>query len=360
MNPEKSFYIAKPHTQKPASKCTVFVDGTAGRDFRDGIDFELSHWIPNRTPKQYKAGTSTEICFNFLDDQGTDIYDLVMNNHIDIDGLLSVFVLAYPSEALRYREILCTVSKAGDFWAWSESKALQIFQDLTVFYETLLKQKVDLQVIFEKCFKLLIEMLRSPEKRSEAHTILQEQFELIEQGKIQRHEVSPHLVAYFVPHTLSMGKLDAFLEVPKFNELISPRLAFWPQVRNRLDGDKLQLLAIEAPNGIHYDVWYPGYVWADTKGLWRPQGLRLPETAGGFQAINSPELEKIIQELNKIEMNGGWQLFPGLQFSKQENPRPFPVIATTTKTSRLRVQTVMRSFQTLPLTNELKDYKDIE
>lgn len=117
MKPEKRFYITDSKVQRPLSTCTIYVDGTGGEDFREGVDIELSHWMPNRTLDQYKAGTSTEICFKFLEDKNAAPYDLVVNNHLDMDGLLSVFVLAYPSEAMRYRDILCDTSKTGDFWA---------------------------------------------------------------------------------------------------------------------------------------------------------------------------------------------------------------------------------------------------
>src|ERR1700722_3871325 len=147
MKPEKRFYITGSNDHRPPSTCTVYVDGTAGDEFREGLDVELSHWMPNRTLDQYKAGTSTEICFKFLEDKDAAPYDLVVNNHLDMDGLLSVFVLAYPLEAMRSREILCDASKTGDFWAWSEGKGLKIFQELTLLYQQLQSQNDHFQEI---------------------------------------------------------------------------------------------------------------------------------------------------------------------------------------------------------------------
>ena len=46
----------------------IFCDGTGGGLFHAERDLELSHWRPNRTFAEYRAGTSTEICFRFLDD----------------------------------------------------------------------------------------------------------------------------------------------------------------------------------------------------------------------------------------------------------------------------------------------------
>lgn len=328
MKPEKRFYAEGSKAKRPDSHCTIYVDGTAGADFREGLDIELSHWIPNRTEERYKAGTSTEICFKFLEANKTYPYDLVVNNHLDIDGLLSVFVLAYPSVALQYREILKNASKAGDFWAWAEGRALTLFQKLTLLYRRPEVKKADLQQAYEICFEAILKILKAPETLCPAQDILERQFTLVEQGKIERQEVTSRFVTYYVPKALAKGK--AFLQIPTFNEPISERLPFWPQVRNRLDEEKIQLLAIENDRGTYFDLWYPGYVWADTCGLWRPPGLILPQTMGDPHRIDWPQLSQAIQELNDIEKGScGWQLFPGISFSGRKNPRGFPIVAAT-------------------------------
>lgn len=330
MAPEKRFYIKGSNAQSPPSLCSIYVDGTAGEDFREGTDIELSHWVPNRTEDCYKAETSTEICFNFLTANKSHPYDLVINNHLDMDGLLSVFVLAYPTMVFQHRDVLSNAAKAGDFWGWSTGKALKIFQEVTLLYQNLGRQKVDLQKRYEICFESILQILEGPDDRTDAQFILETQAALIEQGAIQRQPLESRFVAYYVPKALSQGKLEEFLSTPKFNEPISERLAFWPQVRNRWDEEKIQLVAIETDTGVYYDLWYPGYLWADTNGLWRPPGLRLPETAGAFQAIHWPELSKVIQELNRLETGPcNWKLFSGIRFSGQDNPRGFPIVAAT-------------------------------
>ncbi len=328
MKSEKRFYVEGSKSKRPESRCTIYVDGTAGADFREGLDIELSHWIPNRTEERYKAGTSTEICFKFLEANIEHSYDLVVNNHLDIDGLLSVFVLAYPTIALQYREILSTASKAGDFWAWSEGRALTLFQELTLLYRRPEVKKADLQKAYEICFESILKILKAPETSSPAQEILERQFALIEQGKIERQEVSPRFVTYYVPKVLAKEK--GFLQIPNFNEPLSERLPFWPQVRNRLDEEKIQFIAVESDQGIHFDLWYPGYVWADTRGLWRPPGLITPNTMSDPHRIDWPQLSNVIQELNDIERGPcRWQLFPGISFSGQTNPRGFPIVAAT-------------------------------
>lgn len=104
MNPEIHYYIEGSRTARLESKVTVYVDGVSP-NFRAGQDIELSHWVINKTPEKYKAPTSTEICFNYLDNPEKE-YDLVVNNHLDVDGLLSMFVMAYPSLAQKYRDTL--------------------------------------------------------------------------------------------------------------------------------------------------------------------------------------------------------------------------------------------------------------
>lgn len=328
MKPEKCFYVEGSKGKRPKSRCTIYVDGTAGADFREDLDIELSHWIPNRTEERYKAGTSTEICFKFLEANKISPYDLVVNNHLDIDGLLSVFVLAYPTIALQYREVLSNASKAGDFWAWSEGRALTLFQELTLLYRRPEVKKADLQRAYEICFDAILKILKAPKTLSPIQEILEKQFALIDQGKIERQEVSPRFVTYYVPKAIVKGK--AFLQIPSFNEPVSEHLPFWPQVRNRLDEEKIQLIAVENDQGIHFDLWYPGYVWADTRGLWRPPGLILPQTMSGPHRIDWPQLSKVIQELNDIERGPcRWQLFSGISFSGQKNPRGFPIVAAT-------------------------------
>ncbi|MBX9621506.1 MAG: hypothetical protein K2X28_05715 [Alphaproteobacteria bacterium] len=330
MNPEKCFYAQGSKSKRPESQCAIYVDGTAGEEFRESIDIELSHWVPNRTEKRYKAGTSTEICLKYIDANESLPYDLVINNHLDIDGILSVFVLCYPKIALTHRNVLVGASKTGDFWAWSEGRSLKLFQELTLLYRRLDASNIDLQKAYELCFDFILKLLKSPEAASPVQDILERQFSLIEQRKIKRSEVSPRLTAYFVPQNLSKGKVKEFLHIPKFNEPLSEELPLWPQVRNRLDEEKIQLFAVETENGIHYDLWYPGYVWADTQGLWRPPGLILSDTMEAPLQIQWPELSQVIQRLNEIETGAcSWKLFSGINLFRQENSRKFPVVATT-------------------------------
>jgi|JI6StandDraft_1071083.scaffolds.fasta_scaffold754606_2 hypothetical protein len=65
MRPEKHFYVEGSKGKRPESSCTIYVDGTAGADFREDLDIELSHWIPNRTEERYKAGRQQRFALTF-------------------------------------------------------------------------------------------------------------------------------------------------------------------------------------------------------------------------------------------------------------------------------------------------------
>ena len=88
------FDIQGSRRPRPVSARTIYCDGSAGEGFRPGVDMELSHWLPNRTPPRFKADSSTEICLNFAATGGALAdYDLTLNNHVDVDGVLSMFAV---------------------------------------------------------------------------------------------------------------------------------------------------------------------------------------------------------------------------------------------------------------------------
>jgi len=336
---EVPFYIEGSQAQRPLSRGTLYVDGAADEKYRDGIDQELSHWLPNRTGDRFKAGTSTEICFRFLDSSNRASYDLVINNHLDMDGLLSVFVLTYPTLALQHRQVLCDAARAGDFWAWVEGRVLVLFQELALLFEDVRRAKLDKQEAYHKCFAQVLEILQGSATVSPAQDILAAQSALIAQGKIIREELGQRLVCYTVPQETVGDRAEAFLGVAAFNEPISERLAFWPQVRNRLDAEKIHLIAVEVSEGIYYDLWFPGYCWADTRGLWHPPGLVSPLRTEDLHILQWDTLTKAAVVLKAQEQGAcQWELFPGLHLGNTVNARDFPIVLSTVgKTSQLPI-----------------------
>ena len=47
-----ALYVLGSRRPQPMSKRTIFADGSADETFRDDVDLELSHWLPNRTPQR--------------------------------------------------------------------------------------------------------------------------------------------------------------------------------------------------------------------------------------------------------------------------------------------------------------------
>jgi hypothetical protein len=100
------------------------VDGTVG----NAIHF--SHWQANQTPAEVKADTSTGIALNLVAsperDRLTNGIDLIVNNHFDTDGVLSVWTVLTGDGALRWREKLIAAAEAGDFSEFSNEEAVKI------------------------------------------------------------------------------------------------------------------------------------------------------------------------------------------------------------------------------------------
>src|SRR5262245_14716036 len=96
---QRVFHIEGSRTPRPSARRVIYCDGGTDEQFREGVDLELSHWIPNRTPDRFKADTSTEICLRFVASAEQD-FDLVVNNHLDVDGMLAVFTLTADTWAL--------------------------------------------------------------------------------------------------------------------------------------------------------------------------------------------------------------------------------------------------------------------
>ncbi len=101
----------------------IVVDGQAQR----ATQLTLSHWPWNSTPDGLLRDTSTDIVFAYLDrpDLHVDI-PLVSNSHFDEDGLLSMYGLVDPANALRHRELMIGASRAGDFAIYSDPNAAKL------------------------------------------------------------------------------------------------------------------------------------------------------------------------------------------------------------------------------------------
>jgi len=106
----------------------------------DGVVEEglnLSHWPGNRTPAHLKADTSTEMALKLARDPSRADWlrdvRVVTNNHFDTDGLLSVYAVLRPEEALRHERALVQAARAGDFGEFVSPEAFKFDAVVTGF-----------------------------------------------------------------------------------------------------------------------------------------------------------------------------------------------------------------------------------
>jgi hypothetical protein len=132
--------------------------------------------------------------------------------------------------------------------------------------------------------------------------------ELVEQGRITRSLISSRLAHYVVPRGVAGDDDDRVSHVPEFNEEISPRALFWPQVRARWDAERAALVSVERDSGWFHELWFPGYHWADTEGLWRVPGLTYHDGMQSYE-LDSPALTGAFERLQQNETQPGqWAL----------------------------------------------------
>jgi Family of unknown function (DUF6687) len=109
---------------------SVIVDGSPA----EGTVLCLSHWPGIDSPAEFAADLSAQMAFAYLD--AFDLHspaEAVSNNHFDQDGLVGLFALASPGDALARRDLLVEVARAGDFAVTSSRTAARISMVLSAF-----------------------------------------------------------------------------------------------------------------------------------------------------------------------------------------------------------------------------------
>lgn len=319
------FYIAGAG-ERPPSQRTIFADGSADETYREGIDLELSHWVPNRTPTRYKADTSTEICLNFVADPLPGPWELAINNHLDVDGVLSVYTLVRGERALAHRETIVAASRMGDFWDWGDERARTLFQGLTRYIFGFDRGSTPLQTIYAGAFERVDALLAGDAAPQAGLSALAAAEARVESGQIARRVWHERFAGYAIPRALVEQDLARALHVPAFNAPLDDAAWLPPQVRNRLDREKVQLVSAEAAAGWYHDLWYPGYRWAETPTSWAAPGFHFAGSTNGYRYGHAP-LEAAVAALRAAERNPGeWVLADTLNPFKGLPGRNFPVI----------------------------------
>jgi len=301
------FEIIGHDAPRPDAEHIVFCDGTGGAIFRPETDLELSHWRPNLTPAEYRSGSSTEICFRFLDNPRPGTWTAAVNNHVDVDGILSVYVLVHSERALQHRQAIVEAADIGDFWGWGELPAQRLFQGLT----SLKQSGGDARSIYEESFRRIPGLIDGSDPETaqieEALAPLRRGIELVQDGQITRREIASRIMRYVIPLRLAEDETRATY-TPGFNEAISPAAVLWPQVRNRWDSQRVCLVSVERPSGWFHDLFFPGYLWADTEGKWLVPDFHYHDGMSSYDNQNQPLIAACERLQNAEPGSGQWAL----------------------------------------------------
>lgn len=305
------FEIVAHDSPRPQTEQIIFCDGTGGSLYQTETDLELSHWRPNKTPAEFRAGTSTEICFRFLDNPWPGNWAVAVNNHVDVDGILSVYVLLHSQQALANRQTIMDAAEIGDFWGWGEKPAQRVFQGITR-----LMHSGEGAAVYAEAFRRIPGLIDGtaldvPEI-DESLAPLRRDVELVEQDRIIRSLIGNYLAHYIVPLGVAGDNDERASYVPGFNEAISEKSVFWPQVRARWDAQRVCLVSIERTSGWFHDLWCPGYLWADTGGLWRVPGLLYHAGMSSYD-LSNPKLIAAFEALQRKESAPGCWALGGTQ-----------------------------------------------
>ena len=307
------FEIIDHDSPRPDAEHILFCDGTGGKLFRAETDLELSHWRPNCTPAEYRAGTSTEICLRFLEKPRLGAWTAAVNNHVDVDGILSVYVLVHSDHALAHRQTIIEAAEMGDFWGWGQPPAQRVFQCIT----KLTRGGGDPRAIYAEAFRRIPSLIDGSDPQlpeiEESLAPLRDGIELVQQGKIIRREIDAWLTQYVISLAVAGDDDSRISYVPEFNEVISPKALLWPQVRACWDAERVCLVSVERKSGWFHDLWFPGYLWADTEGKWIVPGINYHDGMSRYE-IRNARLIAAFENLQREESAlGRWALGGELQ-----------------------------------------------
>ena len=312
---------------RPPSARTIYCDGAHDAALRPGTDLELSHWVPNLTPARYKADTSTAICLRFVADASREGgFELAVNNHVDVDGTLALFVLSHAEPALAHRDLLVQVAEMGDFQGWGEPPAQRLYQALVLHLQDPALQQADPLERCERAFALVRAVLEgAPLPQANAGVAaLQRSLALLQSDQIERVALGARAVHFRVPAHVAAPDLARCLAVPRFDADLAAPVLLLPQARAKRDAQRLQLISVQAGDGWFHDLLYPGYCWAETPDRWRPPGL-VP--GDGNYRLDHPPLHRAAAELNAAErLPGRWALAESMSVFGGLAGRGFPVV----------------------------------
>ena len=225
----------------PAIGCDGLVPGAA---------LDLTHWRGNKTPRPFKADTSTEIALNFVaaPESESDAWSgaVVVNNHFDTDGVLSCWVVLEPEFTREHRDLLIAAAEAGDFDEWP---ALDRGLWLDAAIRALAGRADDDAEAYAIVLAQLRELLPALDDRSDLWGA--------EWDQLQRAQQALDSGALRIEHRGAVGLVQ---HAPGQAEIPGPLLA-----RKLLPISRRYLLAFEQGDGtFSYRYERPRYAWAET------------------------------------------------------------------------------------------------
>lgn len=247
---------------------------------------QLSHWKGNRTPERFKADLSTEMALRFAASEERARFHVATNNHHDADGVLSLFAVLRPEEALPLREMLVKAAAHGDFRHGDDEEALKlaaVLEGLASHPKSPLAAKLE-GMAPEDAGALATEegLARLPGIAGELHKHAPLWEEEVGWFQVTRDALrSRELTVTELPRArLTVAEWDA-----------EPHPAV---VDGVMQGD-LVLDIIEGAEGFHYRADWRYYSWAETVSPQRP-------------AVEALDLGKLCLPLNSLETNrrGRW------------------------------------------------------
>jgi len=233
-----------------------------------GAALDLTHWEGNNTPQEFRADTSTEIALLFVQSAAAETWRgaVAVNNHFDTDGILAVWTLLSPAEALARRDRIVAAAEVGDFEEWpSDPHAIRIDAALRALGE----DSCDDASAYARALALLPGLIDDVDARSdlwgEHWTRLEEAERDLAAGRIRIERRGTTAIARHAP---------GIEEVP------GPLLSREAREARRL------LLAFESPGGgFSYRYERPRYAWAVT--VRRPP-IAAPDAAAMLARLGSP------------------------------------------------------------------------
>lgn len=333
----------------------LYADGSAHDGFRPGIDLELSHWVPTTTPPALAADTSTEICLDFVSGghagSGIDDFDLAVNNHADVDGILSLFALVHPDVAVAHRALLVGAAEHGDLQAAAPQPSVILAQAIT--REAVAPAGLAIAARYERAFALVLDALDDAGEpplaladAADAWVEIERGHRLLDDGTVDV-STSGRLATFRLPTPGDRTAMRASSTVPPFNAVVDASALLWPHARNRDHGEHVHLVSVPVDGGWHHDIHYPGYSWAHTPNRWRPPGLMSTGSSNEWQ-LDHPPLTAAVETLQSLERSRAippssgpavrsWCLADRLTPFSSSSGRGFPVVLTSASADDGRV-----------------------